>query len=306
MRAATQAAQTGLARALDTLSEAGAAPVTAGAGQAARTLLATDQELAALHSDLLQGPAGVPSALRRVDTLEAQNQQFEQFAQRVNSIPPETLVSPFQAEATNVRPVQPTALAYYTPAVIALLLQHMAITLAALSSVRDRLLGSLELFRVSPVSAGNILTGKSLAYAFMLALVAVILTSAATTFLGVPSLGDPLHYWVSVGLTIFSALAIGFALSTIADSESQAVQLSMLLLLASVFFGGFFLPLEQLFPWVRALSFLLPVTYGSIDLREVMLRGIAPEWPYLVGPLVLGLFFYVIATLGLRRQMERA
>ena len=47
-------------------------------------------------------------------------------------------------------------------------------------------------------------------------------------------------------------------------------------------------------------------SYGSIDLREVMLRGIAPEWPYLVGPLVLGLFFYVIATLGLRRQMERA
>jgi ABC-2 type transport system permease protein len=182
----------------------------------------------------------------------------------------------------------------------------MAVTLAALSSVRDRLLGSLELFRVSPISAGQILTGKSLAYALVLALVAVLLTAAATTFLGVPSLGEPLYYWLSVGLTIFSALAIGFALSTVAHSESQAVQFSMLVLLASVFFGGFFLPLEQLFPWVRVLSFVLPVTYGAIDLREVMLRGLAPELPYLLGPLALGLLFYIAATLGLRRQMQRA
>jgi ABC-2 type transport system permease protein len=77
-------------------------------------------------------------------------------------------------------------------------------------------------------------------------------------------------------------------------------------LLASVFFGGFFLPIEQLFPWVQPLSYALPVTYGSQDLREVMLRGAMPAGEFLIGPLVLGLVFYAIAMFGLGRQMRRA
>jgi ABC-2 type transport system permease protein len=80
----------------------------------------------------------------------------------------------------------------------------------------------------------------------------------------------------------------------------------MLVLLASVFFGGFFLPIDQLFAWVRPLSYVLPVTYGTIDLRDVMLRGTTPPWIYLAGPLALGLFFYAVAMVGLNRQMRRA
>jgi ABC-2 type transport system permease protein len=80
----------------------------------------------------------------------------------------------------------------------------------------------------------------------------------------------------------------------------------MLVLLASVFFGGFFLPVEQLLPWVQWVSYALPVTYGAFDLREVMLRGTTPDWMYLVGPLALGLLFYAVAIVGLGRQMRRA
>jgi ABC-2 type transport system permease protein len=265
-----------------------------------------EQDLVGIQSDLAQGPAGLASAQQRVQSLRANNDRFDASAQRVNNIPAETLVSPLAADSRNVVPVEPTALGFYTPAVLALLLQHMGITLGALSAVRDRLLGTLELFRVSPVGAGNILVGKSLGYGLLLALVGVALTSGATLLLGVPSLGPPLYYWLSMGLTIFGAVALGFALSVIASTESQAVQLSMLVLLTSVFFSGFFLPLDQLFPLARTVSYLLPVTYGAIDLREVMLRGALPAWPYLLGPLVLGLVFYALATAGLRRQMRRA
>jgi ABC-type polysaccharide/polyol phosphate export permease len=80
----------------------------------------------------------------------------------------------------------------------------------------------------------------------------------------------------------------------------------MLVLLASVFFGGFFLRLDQLWPQVRLVSFMLPVTYGAMDLRDVMLRGEVPQFQFLAGPLALGVVFYAIAVVGLRRQMRRA
>ena len=69
---------------------------------------------------------------------------------------------------------------------------------------------------------------------------------------------------------------------------------------------GFFLPLQQLFPWVLAVSYALPVTYGAIDLREVMLRGVRPDYAFWLAPLALGLVFYAVATLGLQREMRRA
>jgi ABC-2 type transport system permease protein len=245
------------------------------------------------------------AAQARLET-DGPNDSLDALARRIGDIPTEPLVSPFSVQATNLVPVQPSAIAFYTPAVLALLLQHMAVTLAALSSVRDRLLGSMELFRVSPAGAGNILVGKSLAYLLLLGLVSVILTAASRLFLDVPSLGAPLFYWLSVGLTIFAAVGLGFALSAVAQTESQAVQLSLLVMLASVFFGGFFLPLDQLWPWLRAISYLLPVTYGVIDLREVMLRGVEPPWPLLLGPFLLGLVFYALAERGLHREMRRA
>src|SRR5207249_10793436 len=113
-------------------------------------------------------------------------------------------------------------------------------------------------------------------------------------------------YWLSLGLTVFSAVGLGFALSTTVETESQAVQLSMLVLLTSVFFGGFILPLDQLFTWVHAVSFVLPATYGALDLRDVMLRGTDPTLPYLLGPFGVGAVLFALAAVGLRRQMRRA
>jgi ABC-2 type transport system permease protein len=132
------------------------------------------------------------------------------------------------------------------------------------------------------------------------------LTFALTTFLDVPQLGSARDYWMSVGLVVFAAIGLGFALSVLATNETQAVQFSMLVLLASVFFGGFFLPTDLLFAWVHVVSYALPVTYGAIDLRDVMLRGAEPAWRFVVAPLAIGLLFYAFAFLGLRRQMRRA
>ena len=57
-----------------------------------------------------------------------------------------------------------------------------------------------------------------------LAVIAIVLSVGATLLLGVPSLGNPGYYWLSLGLTVFSAVGLGFALSTTVETESQAVQ----------------------------------------------------------------------------------
>jgi ABC-type multidrug transport system permease subunit len=102
---------------------------------------------------------------------------------------------------------------------------------------------------------------------------------------------------------IFSALGVGFVLSLMAQTTSQAIQYSMILLLGSIFFSGFFLALQLLWEPIRAISWLLPVTYAIQMLQNVMLRGTFAGWTLLLILAAYGLVFFLIAWLLLRRRM---
>jgi ABC-2 type transport system permease protein len=262
-----------------------------------------EQELAEMERDLLAGRVNTPEQLRRAASIRENAQQLEQQARRLTDIPPDVLVAPFSVQAQNTVPVEPTPIAFFAPAVIALLLQHIAISLTSLSMVRDRLLGAMDIYRVAPIGPMEVLLGKSLSYGLLLSIVAALLVFLVTRLLNVPILGNPLWVAVSLGLLLFASLGMGFFLSGLASSETQAVQLAMLVLLCSIFFGGFFLALTTLWEPIRAISYVLPVTFGSIDLRDVMLRGVAPDPLMLAAPALLGLIMYALAARSVSREM---
>ena len=78
----------------------------------------------------------------------------------------------------------------------------------------------------------------------------------------------------------------------------------MMSLIASVFFGGFFIQLDTLQPFAQAVSYPLPVTYGIRDLQDVMLRGARPPDLWLIAPLALGLACYMIAFVRFRSELR--
>ncbi|HKP52381.1 MAG TPA: ABC transporter permease [Chloroflexia bacterium] len=250
------------------------------------------------------GIAGIRSDLDMLDKL---TQQF----QRIN---PLVLAAPFYAKPENTAPTNVSFINFYGPGVLVLLLQHIGITLAALSMVRERLFGTVELFRVSPTSAGEIMAGKYVSFTLLLgAITSVLLLVISNDLqiegfplsLGVPILGDWLALTTSIALVIFASIGLGFFIAAISKTESQAVQISMLVLLTSVFFGGFFLSLETLLEPVRAVSYALPVTYGISLFQDVMLRGVTPDTMMLLWLLVLGVGFALVSYLLFRRQFRR-
>ena len=92
-------------------------------------------------------------------------------------------------------------------------------------------------------------------------------------------LGTPLQLATVVSLLIVASLGLGLLISIVSDSERQAVQLSLLVLLASVFFSGFVLPISEFSTPVRVAANLIPVTTGIVLMQDVMLRGeIVQQW----------------------------
>jgi ABC-2 type transport system permease protein len=216
------------------------------------------------------------------------------------------VAAPTHAELINIAPVVPTVVAFFGPAVLALILQHMAVTLIALSVVRDRTSGVIEVFRVSPVSAWEVVAGKILGFAFLCAAIAFVSLALLILGLGVPMLGSVAALTGVVALLIVASLGLGLLISIISDSERQAVQLSLLVLLASVFFSGFVLPISEFNAPVRTAAYLIPVTSGISLIQDVMLRGEVREpWQAMLLA-AIGLVLLLACWLLLRRGMTRA
>jgi ABC-2 type transport system permease protein len=224
----------------------------------------------------------------------------------VANIAPDVIARPTTAETENVAPTEPNVLSFFGPAVFALVIQHLAVTLTALSMVRERISGQMDRFRVAPVSSMELLVGKYVAYAVLSLAVSAIVGALLVGVLGVPLLGSIGLFVGIVLLLTFASLGFGLLISLIADSERQAVQLSMLLLLASVFFSGFVLPVTDFAEWMRYIAYALPVTHGIATLQELMLRGVVVD-DWMLGVLLgIGLGLYLISLLRLRRVMRTA
>ena len=224
----------------------------------------------------------------------------------VTDISPEVVARPTTAETENVAPTPPAVLNFFAPAVFALVIQHLAITLTALSMVRERLSGQMDRFRVAPVTSMELLVGKYIAYAVLSMGVSGIVGVLLVGVLGVPLLGSIGLLVVIVLLLTFASLGFGLLISLVADSERQAVQLSMLMLLASVFFSGFVLPVADFAQWMQYVAYALPVTHGIATLQELMLRGVVRDTWMLGALLGIGIALYVVSLLRLRRVIRTA
>ncbi len=245
------------------------------------------------------------TTIRQVEKIEADLEDLDEQMQELLKIAPYVLISPFRSDTQAVSQIQLKTSDYFVPAVIILLVQHLTITFAALSIVRERQAGTFELFRIAPLSPGETLLGKYLAYFAFTGLLAVILTLLVHWGLNVPILGSLGAYALVVVVFIFTASGIGFVISLLAKTTSQSVQYSMMILLASVFFSGAFINLRMLAWPVEAFSWALPATYGIALLQDIMLRGRLPDPTLLGGLFAFGLAFLLIASLLIHRLMTR-
>ena len=246
------------------------------------------------YSEEAQRSAAIEDDLNQLDA------QLTDFRE----IDPLVMVSPFKAEAVSVNNITLNSSDFFAPGVIILLLQHLLVTFAALSIVRERISGTMELFRVAPISAFETLLGKYLSYMIIGAVLAAAISALVVLVLRVPMLGSWNNYALVLLAVMFASLGIGFVISLISETTSQAVQYSMLVLLFSIFFSGFFLDLRLMWDKIRFLAYTIPATYSLKMLQEIMFRANPIDTLLMTGLVGIGLVFFILSWVLLRRQMR--
>lgn len=230
--------------------------------------------------------------------------QLDGQASQLLTIDPEVIVRPFVSDTESLLRTRVALQDFFAPSALALLVQHLVVTLAAMALIRDESLGLFEVYRVGPISPRHVVAGKYLSFALIGGGVAALTLTGVIAGLGVPLRGAASSVALGVGLVILASIGLGLAVSGLARSELQAVQYAMIVLLAGLFFSGFFIALDTLRYPVKFISWALPVTYGIRILQDVMLRGLEPANGDLLGLAVQIVVYGAIGMLLVRRRLR--
>jgi ABC-2 type transport system permease protein len=255
----------------DQLVEQAPAALAGPASTASDSLTQLEAKVATLQQTLASGDAAAAAQqLADIDqTLSTVHTNFDAFT----TVEASVLVRPFTSQVSAAEPGTHTITDFYAPAAVVLLVQQFGVAFGALTFVRERALGTVELYQAGPVSAGPMLIGKFLGYLFVGGIVAALLVELMLLVLDVPLQGSVGAVAVVLGLVLLGSIGLGFLISLVSRNDTQAVQYAMIVLLASLFFSGFFLATERLMYPAHIISWLLPATFGISLLRDVMLRG---------------------------------
>lgn len=188
---------------------------------------------------------------------------------------------------------------YIIPGLVAILLQIVAMVLAAVAIVREREKGTLEQLLVTPIDPLGLMLGKLGPYLFIgLAEMAMVLFIMRWGF-SVPIRGNLIFLFGMAVIYLFALLSLGLFISTRA-TQSQAQQLAQMFLLPSIFLSGYIFPFEGL-PWLlQAIGELLPATHMVTIMRGVVLRNAGP-WELLPHVLALMVISGVLVWVSVKR-----
>jgi ABC-2 type transport system permease protein len=166
-----------------------------------------------------------------------------------------------------------TSRLYNVPAVIGLLLLLMALLLTALAVVRERELGTLEQLRVSPLTAVELMLGKTIPAAVIAFIDLAIVAGLAVLWFGVPFRGSLAALLLASFIYIVAGIGFGLLISTISRTQQEAFLGMFLLFLPAVVLSGFMYPVLTMPAFFQKLTLFNPVRLFIEIVRGLFLRG---------------------------------
>jgi ABC-2 type transport system permease protein len=195
---------------------------------------------------------------------------------------------------------------FMIPGLLGLILQFQTLLLTAFAVVRERERGTLEQLVVTPVKPWELMLGKILPFV-VVAFANVFVASAIGRFwFGVEFAGSFVLLLALAGLFVLSSLGLGLLISTVSQTQAQAMQLALFVMLPSIILSGFVFPREGMPHPIRDLGLLIPLTYFLQILRGIILKGVGVEvlWPEVLALAAFGLVVFGLSANRFRKTMD--
>jgi ABC-2 type transport system permease protein len=195
---------------------------------------------------------------------------------------------------------------YNVPAVVGVIVLLMSLLLTALGVVREREMGTLDQLLVSPLSAGELMLGKTLPVAGVALVQLTLVTTVALLWFQIPLRGSPPVLLLAAVLFILAGLSLGLVISTISDTQQEAFLSMFLFLLPAIILSGFLYPVETMPRFFQWLTLANPLRHFITVIRGIFLKGagLRELWPQFVFMAVMAAAGLVFATRRFRASLR--
>jgi ABC-2 type transport system permease protein len=190
------------------------------------------------------------------------------------------------------------------PALCGVILTMTMVLFTASAIVRERERGNLELLITTPVTRGQLMAGKLLPYVMIGLIQTTLILLLGYWLFDVPIAGSLVDLYLGALLFIAASLSLGLFLSTMAQTQFQAMQMAFVVMLPSILMSGFMFPFEGMPAVAQGIAEVLPLTHFNQIIRGIVLRGagLADMKPEVAK---LAAFLAVMLTLSILRFRKR-
>ncbi len=195
---------------------------------------------------------------------------------------------------------------FMIPGIVALLLLVITTNLSAMAIVREKEVGTLEQLNVTPLARWQLIAGKLIPYAMIGIIDVVLVLIVAIYWFEVPMRGSiPLLFGMCL-IYLLSTLGLGLFVSTISNTQQQAMMTSIFFFLTPMLYlSGFVFPIENMPTWIQPLTYLIPLRYFLVIVRGIFQKGIGLEilWPQAVALFAWGASVLALATIRSSKRL---
>jgi ABC-2 type transport system permease protein len=192
------------------------------------------------------------------------------------------------------------------PGLIGVILTMTMVLFTAVAIVRERERGNMELLIATPVSRSELMVGKVLPYAAIGLVQTTVVLALGLWLFQVPVRGSLLDVYLAAVLLILANLTLGLLISTRAQSQFQAMQMTFFVFLPSILLSGFMFPFAGMPRLVQWIAELLPLTHFLRLIRGVMLRGagLFELWQEVLALVAFTAVMMTAAILRFRKRLD--
>ncbi|MCX6590474.1 MAG: ABC transporter permease [Acidobacteria bacterium] len=195
---------------------------------------------------------------------------------------------------------------YFIPGVIANILVLVTIMVTAMAIVREKEIGTMEQLMVTPIQPIELMLGKTLPFALVGMVNLVMVTGVALFLFKVPFRGSFAFLAGSTILFLMTTLGAGLFISTVAQTQQQAMLSTSMFFQPAFMLSGFTFPIRNMPEVAQWITYLNPLRYYMEIVRGVFLKGSGAEtyWPQMLALLGLGTVILAVSVLRFKKRLD--
>jgi len=195
---------------------------------------------------------------------------------------------------------------FMVPAIFAQVLMLISMILTTVSIVKEKEKGTLEMLVVTPLRPYELILGKLIPFALVAFTDLTIVFLAATFWFGIIPKGSVLLLFSLGAVFMLTGLGLGVFISTISRTQRQAMMTNVFILAPSFILSGFIFPIANMPYVIQAITYLIPLRYFLVIVREIYLKGngLRYLWHQALPLLIFGLALLGMSILRFRKKIE--